>query len=96
MQNDGRIVYDRASGLMWQQSGSDQYMKHEESMSSLMESSMENRGLYIDSVFDSNQSWIWTSDQDGASRAYEMHNYREKLLDNTIMRIYTIEYVGCL
>ncbi len=28
LQHDGKVVYDRASGLMWQQSGSDEYMSY--------------------------------------------------------------------
>jgi tetratricopeptide (TPR) repeat protein len=94
LQNNGKVVYDRASGLTWQQSGSDKMMRYknaktyvtklnsdwfagyndwrlptlEEAMS-LMESSDKN-GVYVDSVFDKTQLWIWTSDQDGAFYAW--------------------------
>ena len=30
VQKDGKVVYDHASGLMWQQSGSDSYVPHKE------------------------------------------------------------------
>ena len=82
----GQVIYDEATGLMWQRSGSDEltfgeaesYIKDlnksdfagyadwrlptlEEAMS-LMEPVKEN-GLSIHPIFDSEQRWIWTSDQ---------------------------------
>jgi hypothetical protein len=101
LQNVGKVVYDRASGLMWQDSGSNKRMKYknakvyitklnsdrfagyndwrlptlEEAMS-LMEPFKKNGDLYVDSVFDSKQIWIWTSDLNGASRAWVVNfNY---------------------
>lgn len=84
LQKNGQIVYDRASGLMWQQSGSDDDMSFEEAMRwveqltfagfddwrlptleeamSLVEPEQKNDDLYIDPVFNSKQSWIWTLD----------------------------------
>ncbi len=41
----------------------------EEAMS-LMEPETNSDKLYIDSIFDSKQRWIWTSDQQSASRAW--------------------------
>ncbi|MGH1362301.1 MAG: TIR domain-containing protein [Calditrichia bacterium] len=88
----GDIVIDKASGLMWQQSGYAKYLSYskaekyvadmneskfsgysdwrlptlEEAMS-LMESKRKNGDLYIDSVFDSTQRWIWTADRDSTA-----------------------------
>jgi hypothetical protein len=85
--NGDKIVSDKTSGLMWQQSGSLNYRNYkkakeyvaklnkqnhagfndwrlptlEEGMS-LMEPDNKNNDLYIDSVFDKVQSYIWTSD----------------------------------
>jgi hypothetical protein len=86
MQEDN-IIFDGVTGLMWQQSGSNDLMDFEhakawiselnkkgfggyhdwhlptvEEAMSLMESE-EKKGLYIDSMFDGRQSWIWTADQ---------------------------------
>ncbi len=84
---DCEVVYDKASGLMWQQGGSTESRKYkntkayitqlnsdkfanysdwrlptlEEAMS-LIEPKANNNDLYIDSIFDSKQKWIWTSD----------------------------------
>jgi hypothetical protein len=80
------IILDELTGLMWQQSGSNDLMDFEQAKNwilelnkkgfagyhdwrlptveeamSLMESE-EKEGLYIDSVFDGRQSWIWTAD----------------------------------
>tara|TARA_B100001971_G_C18041286_1_gene457794 strand:- start:56 stop:403 length:348 start_codon:yes stop_codon:yes gene_type:complete len=89
------VVYDRASGLMWQQSGSDNRMDYknaqtyvknlncaefagyndwrfptlEEAMS-LMEPTKNNYGLYIDSVFDTKHTYVYTSDLKRASHAW--------------------------
>jgi hypothetical protein len=85
---NGKVVLDHASGLMWQQSGSDTQISYgkvqpyievlnrqqfagytdwrlptlEDSMS-LMEPKKNKDGLYIDTVFDKKQRWIWTSDK---------------------------------
>ena len=37
---------------------------------SLMEPTPKNGSLFIDSVFDGTQKWIWTSDKEAASRAW--------------------------
>ena len=92
---DGKVVYDHATGLAWQQSGSDDEKPYEDAKSyikalnrqsfagysdwrlptleeamSLMEPSKKNGKLYIDSVFDKTQRWIWTSDLYDASSAW--------------------------
>ncbi len=84
---DERVVIDHATGLMWQQSGSYDYMKRKEvkkwlrgmnrkgyagykdwrvptveEASSLLEPSVMNGNLYIDTVFDKKQRWLWTGD----------------------------------
>ncbi len=95
VKNGDRVILSHASGLMWQQSGSDSHMAYEktkvyitklnrerfagysdwrlptlEEAMSLMEP-LENRGgLYIDSRFDSQQGYIWTSDLYSASSAW--------------------------
>ena len=87
VKNGDKVILDYASGLMWQQSGSDEYMNYknakayvaelnhkrvasysdwrlptlEEAMS-LMEPMKNSDDLYVDSIFDSKQGWIWTSD----------------------------------
>ena len=91
-----KVVFDDASGLMWQQAGSPEYMKFEaakkwiadlnkkgfagfhdwrlptlEEAMSLIEPKKNQDGLYIDPVFYSKQTWIWTCDQvQGASSAW--------------------------
>ncbi len=87
VQKDGEVIYDHASGLMWQKSGSYKHMDYDkikeyidqlnltrfagydnwrlptlEEAMSLMEPTENNDRLYIASVFDKNQVWIWTSD----------------------------------
>ncbi len=95
LQLDGRVVFDGATGLMWDQSGSSESMIYknakmyvdrlnqkkyadftdwrlptlEEAMS-LMTPVRNDNELYIDSVFDARQAWIWTSDQERASHAW--------------------------
>ena len=90
------VVFDDASGLMWQQGGSSDWMGNDtakkwiaelnkkgfagfhdwrlptlEEAMSLMEPKQRENGLYINPIFDSNQSWIWTCDQvQGASSAW--------------------------
>lgn len=84
---DEKVVIDHATGLMWQQSGSYDYMKRKEvkkwlrglnrkgyagytdwrvptveEASSLLEASEMNGNLYIDTVFDEKQRWLWTGD----------------------------------
>ncbi|MCP4269283.1 MAG: DUF1566 domain-containing protein [Candidatus Brocadiaceae bacterium] len=97
-QHNGEAIYDRASGLMWQQSGSDKHMNYkaakkyitqlnsdqfaghndwrlptlEEAMT-LMEPEQNSDDLYIGSIFDSKQRWIWTSDMISASRAWVVY-----------------------
>ncbi len=91
----GEVVYDHASGLMWQKSGSYEQMDYDEvnayvdqlnhnqfagyndwrlptveEAMSLMEPTENNDRLYVDSVFDKNQMWIWTSDSYSASSAW--------------------------
>lgn len=100
LQQNGQVVFDHASGLMWQQSGSSEYMKYDkakeyvaqlnregfagyrdwrlptlEEAMSLMEPTKMNGDLYIDSVFDKNQRWIWTSDTYSASSAWVVYFY---------------------
>ncbi len=95
LKKDGKIVYDQANGLMWQQSGTATHMSDDkakeyvaglnsgqfagykdwrlptlEEAMSLMEPTQNDSKLYIESVFDSNQRWIWTSDLYCASRAW--------------------------
>jgi len=85
--DDDKVVIDHATGLMWQQSGSYEYMKRKEvkkwlrglnrkgyaghndwriptveEASSLLEASEKNGNLYIDTVFDKKQRWLWTGD----------------------------------
>ena len=84
---DEKVVIDHATGLMWQQSGSYDYMKRKEvkkwlrglnrkghagytdwrvptveEASALLEASEKNGNLYIDTVFDKKQRWLWTGD----------------------------------
>ncbi len=85
--NGEQVVLDKASGLMWQQDGSPNFMGYEaakkwieylnkkgyagfydwrlptlEEAMSLMEPNMNKDNLFIDPIFDSSKSWIWTSD----------------------------------
>lgn len=84
---DGKVIFDEATGLMWQQSGSDKYLNFDaakkyiknlnkskfdgytdwrlptlEEAMSLMEP-IRSTGLFINSIFNNNQRWIWTSDK---------------------------------
>ena len=84
---DDKVVIDRATGLMWHQSGSYEYMKKKEvekwirglnrkgyaghndwrvptveEASSLLAASEKNGNLYVDTVFDKKQRWLWTGD----------------------------------
>jgi hypothetical protein len=95
-----KIVLDHATGLMWQQSGTSDYITFakaeeyvremnrkrfagfsdwrlptlEEAMS-LMEREKKNGDLYLDSVFDRMQRWIWTADKSSASSCWVV-NFR--------------------
>lgn len=86
------LVIDDATGLTWQQSGSESplivqwhvdILNHEkfagcsdwrlptlEEAMSLLEPEKKNGDLYIAPVFDSDQSWIVTSDKDASSAAW--------------------------
>ncbi len=95
---EDKVVIDHTTGLMWNQSGSYEYMRRNEIKKwmrslnrrgyagyydwrlptveeavSLLESSEKNGSLYIDTVFDMKQRWIWTGDrhsQGGVWRIY--------------------------
>ncbi len=95
LQLEGQVVFDATTGLMWQQSGSNNLMIYndantyiarlnldryagytdwrlptlEEAMSLMVPEKLGN-DLYIDPVFNWKQRWIWTSDQDEASRIW--------------------------
>ncbi len=98
--NDNNIVIDKATGLTWQQSGSDKYMNYNNAKKyisklnrdqysgyndwrlptlkeaiTLLEQEEKSNGLFIDSVFDKRQEWIWTSDMNSASRAWVVGFY---------------------
>ncbi|ODS31799.1 MAG: hypothetical protein SCARUB_03085 [Candidatus Scalindua rubra] len=110
LQHDGKVVFDRASGLMWQQSGSYKDMAYKKAKSyimalnrqsftgysdwrlptleeaiSLMEPTEKVDGLYIDPVFDKEQQWIWTSDQDNASSAWVVIFFDGGCLDQGVI-----------
>jgi hypothetical protein len=91
----GEVVFDKTTGLTWQQSGSppqvtyagaEEYVRKlnyqkfagyidwrlptlEEAMS-LMEPEEKTGDLYIDSVFDRRQRWIWTADKQSVHLAW--------------------------
>ncbi len=95
VEKKNHILIDKATGLMWERSGSSKHMTYkkakdyisqlnrkrftgfsdwrlptlEEAMS-LMEPEKKKSDLYIDPIFGSKQSWIWTADQLSASRAW--------------------------
>jgi len=79
-----KIVYDEATGLMWQQSGSDSTMLDFEDAKRWIKKLRRNKfagyddwrlptleeamsliepKIYINSIFNSQQKWIWTADQ---------------------------------
>ena len=91
----GKVVFDKTTGLTWQQSASEQSITFDqakqyirtlnkqrfaghndwrlptlEEAMSLMEPKKNKQGLYIDSVFDKEQYWIWTADKNSASAAW--------------------------
>ena len=112
--NGDMVVTDNATGLMWHQNGSENYvilplfhlnfknakrwvkklnkkgyagfydwrLPTVEEASSLLESSKKNSGLYIDTVFNKNQSVIWTCDSYGWAGAwYVDFNYGIVIVD---------------
>lgn len=81
------VVIDHVTGLMWQQSGSENYLTYDKAhayiqelnrrkfagyadwrlptipeLLSLLEPQKSSKGLYIDPIFDSTQSWCWSAD----------------------------------
>jgi hypothetical protein len=48
LQAGGKIVFDRATGLMWQQSGSTEYMNYEKAQAYVSQLNRENFGGYND------------------------------------------------
>ncbi len=111
--NGAPLVIDHATGLMWQQGGSEYRMhfanaqkyierrNHEkfagysdwrlptlDEAMSLLESETKNGGLYIDPVFDSTQSWIWTADKESAAMAWSVSFY-DGSCDTDAKNIYT-------
>lgn len=95
VQKDGKVIYDQATGLMWQQSGSEKYMTYNQALNyvrklnqegfagykdwrlptleeaiTLLKPEKTDKGLYIDPLFDSKQTWIWTSDLYSVSHAW--------------------------
>ncbi len=88
LQQNGHVVFDQLTNLMWQQSGSFKRMKFSnaehyvsglnkkrfagfsdwrlptvEEMMSLMEREKKNEDLYINSMFDKMQRYVWTADK---------------------------------
>ncbi|MEZ4746605.1 MAG: DUF1566 domain-containing protein [Calditrichia bacterium] len=102
-----KSIFDLATGLIWQQSGSvdeltwqkaHQYIQEinknhtagsniwrlptlDEAMS-LMEAVRKKEQLYIDPVFDTTQSWIWTGDLNSDSVAWNVR-YSDGICDKT-------------
>ncbi|HAO22333.1 MAG TPA: hypothetical protein DCQ37_18840 [Desulfobacteraceae bacterium] len=99
IQNDfkdnGDTITDRATGLMWQKSGSDKYMPYKDAkayidglnsknfagysdwrlptvdeLKSLLMPEKQSNDLYINPIFDKNQSWCWTSDTRASGGAW--------------------------
>ncbi|MCB9501807.1 MAG: DUF1566 domain-containing protein [Deferribacteres bacterium] len=96
---NGEIVFDGATSLCWQQSGSKDRMSFSDAQEyiadlnrlkvggysdwrlpklvevmSLMESRKKG-DLYIDSIFDKTQKWIWTADLYSTSRPWDVDFY---------------------
>lgn len=94
-QKDGKVIYDKTTGLMWQQSGSEKHMTYDEAHNyirqlnqkgfagysdwrlptvkeaiTLLKPGKTDKDLYVDSLFDNEQKWIWTSDLSSASSAW--------------------------
>ncbi len=95
---DDKVVVDLATGLMWHQSGSSEYMRRDkvkkwvrslnrkkyagyydwrlptvEEAISLLEASEKNGSLYIDTVFDKKQRWIWTGDSNSVGGFWRIY-----------------------
>ncbi|GAK60917.1 leucine Rich Repeat domain protein [Candidatus Vecturithrix granuli] len=94
----GNVVFDRATGLLWQKSGSEGFLTYEQAeeyvdtlnreefagfydwrlptmpeLMSLLEPKKQSNGLYINSVFNSNQTWCWSGDKRSSSSAWLVH-----------------------
>ncbi|BBO16515.1 conserved hypothetical protein [Candidatus Brocadia pituitae] len=95
VQKDGKVIYDKATGLMWQQSGSEKNMTYNKAHNyirqlnqkgfasysdwrlptlkeaiTLLKPGKTDKGLYVDSLFNDEQKWVWTSDLSSASSAW--------------------------
>jgi len=93
--DNGDTITDRATGLMWQKSGSSDYMNYEKAkayieelnskkfagysdwrlptvdeLKSLLTPETQSNGLYINPIFDKNQSWCWSSDNRASGVAW--------------------------
>lgn len=98
VQKDGKVIYDKTTGLMWQQSGSEKHMIYDEAHNyirqlnqkgfadysdwrlptlkeaiTLLKPGKTDKDLYIASLFDNEQKWIWTSDLSSAASAWVVH-----------------------
>jgi serine/threonine-protein kinase len=115
---DGKVVFDKTTGLTWQQSGSKEEIIYEkaeryirdlnkkrfvghndwrlptlEEAMSLMEPKKNKQGLYIDSVFDKEQSWIWTVDKESAGVAWVVSFYDGNRSNNPLDSSYYVRAV---
>ncbi len=95
--NGDKVVIDHATGLMWHQSGSNDYIRWDkvkdwvkglnssgyaghddwrlptvEEAVSLLESSRNVGSQFIDTVFDTKQSGIWTGDKYGPKTTWDV------------------------
>ncbi len=48
VQKDGKVIYDKATGLMWQQTGSEKYMKYDEATNYISQLNKERFAGYND------------------------------------------------
>ena len=48
LQKDGKVIYDKATGLMWQQSGSEKYMIYDEALNYIRQLNQEGFAGYND------------------------------------------------
>ncbi len=96
--NGEKVVIDHATGLMWHQAGSKEYVNWEkakqwvnnlnnngyagykdwrlpttEEAASLLESKKRDNDLYINSIFNAEQQWIWTGDSFGSSGTWHVY-----------------------